>query len=211
MNLREIFTPDTFVISDQHFGHKNIEEFEPSRSARCKELGFETFEEMIIAKHNSVVKEDDIVVFLGDFSFSDPLLWSSKLNGRKFLIVGNHDRPGPQPYKDFEFVFRGVYIQHNEFVLEYHEEDQLLSGVIIDIDGKALGFSHYCVGIDDNYDHKNTKIPARKKVLESLFDSHCVDINIHGHLHSKTIDSNRHINVSCEQIDYTPVKLKDIL
>lgn len=30
--------------------------------------------------------------------------------------------------------------------------------------------------------------------------------NIHGHIHDKTIDDPRYINVSCEQVGYTPVE-----
>jgi len=211
MNLNDIFTLDTFLISDQHFGHDIICDFEPDRCKRAKELGFDSFEDMLIHNHNKVVKPDDIVVFMGDFSFKDPLRYSGKLNGRKFMIMGNHDRKGPQPYRDFEFVFRGVYIQHNEFMLEYHEPDQLLSAVIVEVNNKMIGFSHYTIGLDDQYDYQNKMIPIRKEKLNSLFDSHCVDLNIHGHLHSRVTNSDKHINVSCEQIDYTPVRLRDVI
>lgn len=36
------------------------------------------------------------------------------------------------------------------------------------------------------------------------------EINIHGHLHQNKIDDKRYINVSVEQIDYTPKLLQDI-
>lgn len=35
-------------------------------------------------------------------------------------------------------------------------------------------------------------------------------INIHGHLHQNKVDDKRYINVSVEQIDYTPKLLQDI-
>ncbi len=34
--------------------------------------------------------------------------------------------------------------------------------------------------------------------------------NIHGHLHSNIIDDNRYFNVSCEQVDYTPISLEQV-
>lgn len=34
--------------------------------------------------------------------------------------------------------------------------------------------------------------------------------NIHGHVHSKTIPDDRYINVSCENINYTPISLEQI-
>lgn len=36
-------------------------------------------------------------------------------------------------------------------------------------------------------------------------------INVHGHLHSSNLNDLRYINVSVEQINYTPVCLEDIL
>ena len=36
-------------------------------------------------------------------------------------------------------------------------------------------------------------------------------LNIHGHLHLKVIADTRYINVSCEQVNYTPVLLKNII
>ena len=115
LKLNEIFTLDTYVISDHHFGHKFVENFEPSRTTAKNLDGFETFEEMLISRHNEVVKEDDIVVFLGDFAFNSPSNWVSKLNGKKYLILGNHDRPNHQAYQDFEHVFRGYHMEYNGF------------------------------------------------------------------------------------------------
>jgi len=34
--------------------------------------------------------------------------------------------------------------------------------------------------------------------------------NIHGHVHNKTIDDNRYINVCCDVINYTPISLDEI-
>ena len=35
--------------------------------------------------------------------------------------------------------------------------------------------------------------------------------NIHGHLHTRSIDDPRYFCVSCEQIDYTPILLSDVI
>jgi len=34
--------------------------------------------------------------------------------------------------------------------------------------------------------------------------------NIHGHVHEKSLEDKRYINVSCEAIDYTPISLEQI-
>ena len=35
-------------------------------------------------------------------------------------------------------------------------------------------------------------------------------LNIHGHMHEKVIEDDRYFNVSCEQINYTPIEWEDI-
>ena len=44
-----------------------------------------------------------------------------------------------------------------------------------------------------------------------LFHDYRCDINIHGHVHSKTIDHPRLINVSFEAIGFKPIRLKELL
>ena len=34
--------------------------------------------------------------------------------------------------------------------------------------------------------------------------------NIHGHVHNKTVDDDRYINVCCDVVNYTPVELDKI-
>lgn len=55
----------------------------------------------------------------------------------------------------------------------------------------------------------------------TVFLTHCpihpneldyrVDINIHGHVHEKTLDDSRYINVSAEVIDYKPKTFKELI
>ena len=49
-------------------------------------------------------------------------------------------------------------------------------------------------------------IPIHPNQLEKRFK-----FNIHGHLHHKTLDDVRYKCVSCEQINFTPVILSDII
>lgn len=50
-----------------------------------------------------------------------------------------------------------------------------------------------------------THIPIHPECLKEGW------INVHGHTHSNNLNDNRYINVSVEQINYTPVCLEDIL
>ena len=82
-----------FVASDHHFGHKNILKFCP------KTRPFDSIEEhteQLIMRHNSVVKHDDEVYLMGDFAFlsaDKALKILQRMNGIKYFIFGNHDKP----------------------------------------------------------------------------------------------------------------------
>jgi calcineurin-like phosphoesterase family protein len=53
-----------FIISDMHFGHKNIIKYENRPFASVGEM-----DDLIIQKWNNSVKNDDIIFVLGDVSF----------------------------------------------------------------------------------------------------------------------------------------------
>lgn len=76
-----------FVTSDLHFFHKNIIAYCQRPFADVEEMN-----EVIIKNWNEVVKKDDMVYVLGDFSFCSREMVKElvlKLNGRKILIAGN--------------------------------------------------------------------------------------------------------------------------
>ncbi len=85
---------NTFFASDHHLGHANILKFfqadgvTPLRS-------FDSTDEMnehIIAQHNAVVGPKDTCWFLGDVVINRRYLHLiSRFNGRKRLVLGNHD------------------------------------------------------------------------------------------------------------------------
>lgn len=89
--LLEINTTQTkvFFTSDTHFGHSNIFKYcqRPFNSA-------EHMDEVLINNWNEVVSPQDIVFHLGDFCFGSDKEWIKilqRLNGTKYLILGNHD------------------------------------------------------------------------------------------------------------------------
>lgn len=79
----------TFFTSDTHFNHANIIRFcnRPFRNV-------EEMNEAIVANWNEVVGENDTVFHLGDFCLGGAAEWTrflDRLNGRIYLILGNHD------------------------------------------------------------------------------------------------------------------------
>lgn len=84
-----------FFISDTHFNHANILKFKDGKGNNIR--NFSSVSEMnehMIEKWNSVVSDGDHIYHLGDVYFGnngDASKILSRLNGRKRLLVGNHD------------------------------------------------------------------------------------------------------------------------
>ena len=80
-----------YYIADPHFFHGNL-------NTKMDRRGFAGVEEMnayMLQRWNEKVRENDEVMILGDLSWgkaeeTNELL--GKLNGRLYLIQGNHDR-----------------------------------------------------------------------------------------------------------------------
>lgn len=89
MNFSELVSSDVWISSDLHFNH--------DRPFIWKERGFTSVDEMnegIINNFNSVVKEKDVLFLLGDCMLGDNkkgIELLKRLNGRKYLVIGNHD------------------------------------------------------------------------------------------------------------------------
>lgn len=82
--------PNTFFTSDTHFGHANIIKYCARPFSSVDEMN-----EAMIANWNKVVSKEDRIFHLGDVAFMKPDKLEeimSRLNGRKYLIWGNHDR-----------------------------------------------------------------------------------------------------------------------
>ena len=113
-----------FVISDTHFGHENIIKY-------CNRP-FTSVEEMdnrMIKNWNETVSNKDTIIHLGDFGLGNKEYIKSiigKLNGKKILIMGNHDNWSEQFYKDagFHTVSRFPII-YDDFYIMSHTPLQL--------------------------------------------------------------------------------------
>ena len=112
-----------YLIADTHFGHSNIIEYENRPFSSVQEM-----DEYLIKLWNSIVKNDDLVYVLGDFTLSRRMNVIKELirqlQGRKILIMGNHDTRKPKDYVEcgFEVATRkpmmvepGVILMHEPF------------------------------------------------------------------------------------------------
>ena len=84
---------DIFIISDTHFGHANILTFlNPDLTKLRPEFScVEEMDETIVSNWNKTVGTNDIIYHLGDVFFNTGHKHLSRLNGRKRLVLGNHD------------------------------------------------------------------------------------------------------------------------
>lgn len=162
-----------YVISDQHFYHTSIIEYERTEFDEVQEMN-----NYIINCHNDVVESDDIVIFLGDFSFKGSAIKDllKQMNGHKYLLLGNHDNERlVRCYKDVGF------------------EDIFFNCVKIG----NMYLSHYplCNNEVEGINHS---------LLVREFEN-SGGINYHGHTHSRNVCLLSFVNVSCEAQNYRPL------
>lgn len=172
-----------FLIGDTHFLHDNI----------VKYAGRPEHHEAIMKKNwNDTVGKDDVVFHLGDIAAGikgrDEMLIKifKNLNGKKYLIKGNHDHK-PNNW----------YVKNLGFEDVYHH-------LIL---GDAM-LCHYPLRINE---YSKAKEILKVENLQRIADENDVKHIIHGHVHQRTTDLPNHYNVSVEAINYTPININDLL
>jgi len=109
-----------WFTSDTHFYHTNIIKYCDRPYKDADEMNYK-----LIQNWNSVVKHDDIVYHCGDFCLGNKDKIANiahQLNGRKFLICGNHDAYKATDYMQlgFEWATRHPII-YNKYLILSHE------------------------------------------------------------------------------------------
>ncbi len=139
-------TPRIYVCADLHFGHNNIIAYENRPFSSVEEMN-----EKLIENWNQTVSQKDIVFVLGDVGFGSKeklKSWVSQLNGRKSLIMGNHDRDKPIRFwqdAGFEFVspFPIIYSYMGRKIEMMHEPPILLNPARYILHGHVHGDPDY--------------------------------------------------------------------
>lgn len=124
-----------FIIADTHLNHRNIIQY-------C-DRPFSSVEEMnktIINNWNSVVGKYDIVYVLGDFALcgKDKIIeLGNLLNGRKRLILGNHDGASLDTYHaaGFEYIYNHSIILDEFYILSHYPQFITPNGLYANIFG----------------------------------------------------------------------------
>lgn len=191
-----------WFTADQHFNHKNI--------IKYSKRPFKSVEEMnegLIEKYNSVVNAEDDVYFLGDLGFFNnidttkydlkPIV--SRLKGRKFLILGNHDK-----YNDYIYTKAGFEVlsgnnknytytfmyNHQYRYLLLHSPYLLMKEIYKDL-----------VDMPDSYNI----------FWEKYFCAHLIKHRyLVGHVHTAFKKIGNILNVGVDCFDYKPVNIDEI-
>lgn len=176
---------DVFFTSDCHFNHGRIIYYTDRPFTSTEDMN-----ETLIRNWNNVVKNDSYVFILGDFCFGTHNAWEKilkRLNGRKYLILGNHDIVNLDskilPY--LEGINFGMVVTHKDKVyylnhfpfLAYPGKVYQLYGHVHSSDKKGYltssdyqrnelrRWNQYDVGVDNN-----NFTPVSLKYLETRFE-----------------------------------------
>lgn len=192
-----------YYISDLHFYHKGMNE-------RMDCRGFASIEEMnetMIERWNSKVNRGDEVVILGDLSFgtaeqTNRLL--QRLNGKLYLVYGNHDRyVSAKGFDTFRFKWIKPYAElrdeKRKVVMSHYPIFCYNGQYKVDDDGKPLTYMLYG-HVHNSYDELliNQFIDITRKARRE----------IHGMEGLHNIPCNM-INCFCMFSDYTPLSLDE--
>jgi len=186
------FKQNIFFISDLHFCHKKILDFDKRPFPNIDDMN-----ECLINNWNSVVKDGDIVYFLGDFSFSGTAIRkeiADSLNGTIYFILGNHDS-----YKNI--------LKTNRFedIISYGTEIYVKDESIVDTERNGgfqmIVLSHYPIIVWNK--------------------CHVGSWMLHAHTHGSLYATQKDIlyrrkieDVGCNVINYTPksyVEIREIM
>lgn len=199
----------TWLISDTHFGHKNI-------------IGYchrpENFEDILLEEINAVVRPGDTLLHLGDLCYKGNSWFKNVIapkiapGARKLLILGNHDRQRQSFYRQTEWhVCRPFYLPiapSNDRCIVASPEYGSYEWVV--------SFSHYQWSPESS----DGKLSGE---FGEMSPNHR---RIHGHIHNNGYFDGRsfspprwdlipvllnHFNASCEMTKYKPVNLQLLL
>lgn len=190
--LDELFRSSVLhCISDTHFSHARILEYEPRPFASVEEM-----DEALIENWNRAVRPHDVVIHTGDLAMgplAHSLALTERLNGHRFLVPGNHDRVS-------SVYDHGKQVERFRPVYEARGWTILPENVMMQLGGRDVLVSHF----PHQGDHtENDRHVAARPVDDGL-------PLIHGHIHGVRRIDGRMFNVGVEVNDYTPVH-QDVL
>ena len=146
-----------WFTSDTHFGHKNILKYTDRPFSSVEEMN-----EVLIENWNNRVKNDDKIYHLGDVALCSPNKLReilARLNGKIYLIAGNHDKSAKACRDRFEWIKDYYELEVSDS--DGHKGKQLL--VLFHYAMRVWQASHY--GTYHLYGHSHGELPDDPKSL----------------------------------------------
>jgi calcineurin-like phosphoesterase family protein len=111
----------TYVIADTHFGHAGMCRFLDASGNKIRP--WDDVDEMnmaMIDNWNRVVRPNDKVIHVGDFTMNRRYIpLADKLNGRKILVMGNHDIFKASDYLRYFEDVKGVIVKDEVIISHF--------------------------------------------------------------------------------------------
>lgn len=176
-----------FYISDWHYDHKNVINFDNRPFFTIEEMNKE-----LIERWNTTVSAGDIVYVLGDMFWSkgsDALPILDQLNGQKILIKGNHDRCN-------DTKFRNKFAKITEY-MEVDDEGRkvvLCHYPIVCFKNHFYGWYHLYGHVHNSFEYN--MMEKDRSLMENLYDRQCEMYNV---------------GAMMPWMDYTPRTLDEIV
>ena len=183
-----------YFTSDLHFWHQNVIKYSSRPFSSVEEMN-----EMMIKNWNEVVKPEDTIYCLGDFSLAiRPVeTYTPRLNGVKYLVPGNHDFCHSYHKKSRNNDNR------NKWIAEYEKYGWkvLPEQTTLDIPGVAVvNLCHHPYILlgpgDDKYARWRPKDDGRWLLC--------------GHVHDKWKVVGKMINVGVDVNNFYPISIEEI-
>lgn len=170
-----------WFTSDLHFGHRAVIQY----CNRPYEHGnIEKMDADLVKTWNATVKRSELVYCLGDMSFHKPGIGVPllrELNGRKILILGNHDKYSAKQYGDAGFI-------------------HIMVEAKIHIAGHSVKLSHYPYWDESENDSNGRRYQERRPQNQG-------DWLLCGHVHTAWKQKEQQINVGVDVWGMKPVSI----
>lgn len=170
-----------WFTADTHFRHSNIIRY-CNRPFSCAE----EHDQVLIDNWNGVVKKNDQIYHLGDVAFGSPescLEIIGRLNGRIFLLKGNHDTN-----------LRREYLNRFDSVKD-------IQRIKINVNNRGYKFilCHYCLRTWPGI------------LPEGLASNRIPVAHIHGHSHGTLAPMRGTLDVGVDMWNFTPISLEQVI
>jgi len=169
-----------WLTSDEHYNHRRILQYQGRPFSSVEEMN-----DQLVFRHNSVVKDGDVVIHIGDFSFGkgdDFGKIAQRLTGTHFFMDGSHDRSMREFFTENQEWRRG---EGRLFLLP-----------------KLFEFTF-----------QKTKIVLCHYAMFSWWASHYTGSSVHfyGHSHGRFSSPKHAIDIGVDTNDFFPYKIEEAI